>query len=45
MFGSQFTNQAGQNQRNTAGMGTGFEGTILGNTNPANTGQKTLLGQ
>ena len=45
MFGSQITAQAGQRERGLASQSQGFGSTILGQTNPANTGQKTLLGQ
>lgn len=42
MFGGDpATRQAGAQVNPRAGFG----GTILGQTNPANTGQKTLLGQ
>lgn len=43
-FGSTFQRTAADRQRQGAGV-SGFGGTILGNSNPANTGAKTLLGQ
>jgi hypothetical protein len=44
MFGSQATG-AGQRQRSMAGASQGFGSTILGQGNPTNVGNKTLLGQ
>jgi hypothetical protein len=44
MFGSAATEGAGKRQR-AMSAGQGYGGTILGNTSPGNTGQKTLLGQ
>lgn len=44
MFGSSFTKSAAQRQMNQGQNTTGFGGTILGQTNPTNTGQKTVLG-
>lgn len=44
MFGSQ-TSGSALRQRKIAETGGGFGSTILGQGNPANTGQKTLLGQ
>jgi hypothetical protein len=40
LFGSRATKGTGRYQERQ-----GFGGTVLGNVNPANTGQKTLLGQ
>ena len=45
MFGGQVTAGAGARQRTLAKNMGGFGATILGQGNPANTGQKTLLGQ
>ncbi len=43
MFGSN--SAAGQRQRSQASQAQGYGATVLGGGNPANTGQKTLLGQ
>jgi len=45
IFGSAVTAAAGNRQSAMAGQAQGFGSTILGQTNPSNTGQKTLLGQ
>jgi hypothetical protein len=45
LFGSQMTNTAGKRQTAMAGQAQGYGSTILGQSNPTNTGQKTLLGQ
>jgi hypothetical protein len=45
MFGGSNTAGAGQRQQALASGNSGFMGTVLGQGNPSNTGQKTLLGQ